>query len=239
MIRLVQLKRGWGLPNTSPACMKLETWLRLTGIPYELAPLDMANAPKGKIPYVVQEDGTRLGDSTLITEYLKARHGVDPDAGLSAEQKAIALAFRRMMKEHFYWVVIQARYKDERNWPTYRQLLMEQLDGFPAEQRPAIADMYHKLITDQIHQQGLGRHTADEVYRLGTEDLRAVSDVLGDKPFFLGEKPTTVDTTLYAYMANLLETPVQCATKDFGLSRKNLVAYCQRMRARFFPELPA
>jgi hypothetical protein len=32
---------------------------------------------------------------------------------------------------------------------------------------------------------------------------------------------------------------MQCATKDFGLSRKNLVSYGQRMRARFFPELAA
>jgi glutathione S-transferase len=197
MIRLVQMKRAWGLPNTSPACMKLETWLRLTAIPYELAPLDVPAAPKGKIPYIVQEDGTRLGDSTFITEHLKVTHGVDPDAGLTAEQRAISLAFRRMMKEHFYWVIIQARYKDERNWSVYRQLLIEQLDGFPAEQRPAIADMYHKAIVDQMHHQGMGRHTADEVYRLGTEDLRAISELLGDKPFLLGEQPTTVDTTVY------------------------------------------
>jgi glutathione S-transferase len=239
VIRLVQMKRSWGLPNISPACMKLETWLRMTDIPHEVAPLDVANAPKGKIPYIVLEDGTRLGDSTLITEHLKARHGRDPDAELTMEQRAIALAFRRMMKENFYWVICHSRYKDAHNWGTYRQLLVDSLEGVPEEQRPAVADMYQKLIVEQLQGQGMGRHSQEEVYRLGVEDVRAVSDFLAHKPFLMGERPTTVDATVYAYLANILEVPLESPVKDFGLSRDNLVRYLQRMRSRFFPELPS
>jgi HPt (histidine-containing phosphotransfer) domain-containing protein/glutathione S-transferase len=239
VLRLVQMKRSWGLPNISPACMKLETWLRMTNIPYEVAPLDVANAPKGKIPYVVLEDGNRLGDSTLIIEHLKARYGKDPDAELTTEQRAIALAFRRMMKEDLYWVICYSRYKDASNWSIYRQHLVDSLEGVPPEQRPAIADMYQKLITDQLQGQGMGRHSQEEVYRLGTEDVAAVSDFLGNKSFFMGERPTTVDATVYAYLANILEVPLPSSVKDFGLSRENLVRYLQRMRSRFFPDLPS
>ncbi|WP_437834850.1 glutathione S-transferase N-terminal domain-containing protein [Sorangium sp. So ce1153] len=58
--------------------MKLETWLRIAGIPYETAPLDLAAAPKGKVPYI-EEAGVRIGDSTLIIDHLQRTH--QPCAG--------------------------------------------------------------------------------------------------------------------------------------------------------------
>ncbi|HSP81391.1 MAG TPA: glutathione S-transferase family protein [Myxococcaceae bacterium] len=237
MIHLVQPRGFWGLPNLSPACMKLETWLRLAGIPYQETPLDLARAPKGKVPYVHLEDGTLLGDSTLIIEHLKATRGKEPDASLTAEQRAISLAFRRMMKEDFYWVIVHTRYREERNWERYRQAIIDMLDGVPQEQQEILADMYRKRILEQLQGQGMGRHTADEVHRLGIADVAAVSDFLGDKPFLFGEEPTTADATVSAYLANQLQVPLECPVKDFGLSRDNLVRYLQRIRARLFPEL--
>ena len=237
MIRLIQLRRSWGLPNVSPPCMKLETWLRMADIPYVVAPLDIGNAPKGKIPYIIDKDGVRLGDSTFIIEHLAAQFGRDPDSGLTPGQRAISIAFRRMMKENFYWIIIQARYKDEHNWKVYRQLLMDQLDGVPQDHRPMVGDMYRQRMLGQMYGHGMGRHTAEEVYRIGIADMRAVSDQLGDNPYLLGERPTTVDATVYAYLANLMQTPMDCPARDFGLSRQNLVSYCARMHARFFPDL--
>ena len=87
MITLFQPPAFWGIPNISPACMKLETWLRMTGIPYQIAPPDMSAAPKGKIPYI-DDEGTLMGDSTLIIEHLSKKHNKDLDQGLSgAEQR--------------------------------------------------------------------------------------------------------------------------------------------------------
>ena len=36
MITLFQFQRYWGLPNISPFCLKLETYLRLAKIPYQV-----------------------------------------------------------------------------------------------------------------------------------------------------------------------------------------------------------
>jgi glutathione S-transferase len=241
MIRIVQPPRIWGQPNLSPPCMKLETWLRMVGIPYQAVPRDrdLGSAPKGKLPFIVEEDGTRMGDSTLIIEYLASKHGRDVDAGLTSEQRAISLAFRRMMKENLYWVAVYSRYTDERNTGVYRQMLLDSLHGIPEEHRIIAIDELQKSVRDQLQGHGIGRHTKEEVYRIGIQDLAAISDYLGDKPFFMGEKPTLVDATAYASVANIIGVPIESVVKDFGLSRGNLVRYCQRMRERFFPEMGA
>ena len=38
MITLHQPPRAWGMPNVSPFCVKLETYLRMTGVEYQVAP---------------------------------------------------------------------------------------------------------------------------------------------------------------------------------------------------------
>src|SRR6185295_19040355 len=70
MIKLHQGQRWRKLPNMSPPCVKLETWLRMAEIPYEMAPPDLAEAPKGKVPFI-EDAGVKMGDSTLIVEHLK------------------------------------------------------------------------------------------------------------------------------------------------------------------------
>jgi hypothetical protein len=54
MIKLYQYAPAFGLPNASPFCLKLETWLRMTGLPFQIQPFDfrqMSKAPKGKMPF--------------------------------------------------------------------------------------------------------------------------------------------------------------------------------------------
>ncbi|XXX77592.1 glutathione S-transferase family protein [Sorangium sp. So ce134] len=236
MIRLVQPPRAWGLPNVSPPCMKLETWLRITGIPYEPAPLDLAAAPKGKVP-CIEEAGVRIGDSTLIIDHLQRTRRVDPDDGLSASERATSLAFRRMLKENFYWVIVEMRYRTERNWQIYRKVLASILHSGPEGGSEQAADEMCGNVTRQMYGHGMGRHSAEEICRIGIEDITAVSGYLGSKSFFMGERPTTADAAVYAYMANAIEVPIEHPVQEHGRSSRNLVQYCERMRGRFFPEL--
>lgn len=40
--------------------------------------------------------------------------------------------------------------------------------------------------------QGIGVHTPEEIEELGKNDLKVLSEVLGDKPYFFGDEPTNV-----------------------------------------------
>lgn len=40
--------------------------------------------------------------------------------------------------------------------------------------------------------QGIGVHKPDEILEFGKSDLKVLSDMLADKPFFFGDEPTSV-----------------------------------------------
>src|SRR5476649_250215 len=99
MITVHQLPPAWGIPNMSPFCVKLETYLRMTGVGYQTALPDIRKAPNGRVPYI-EIDGNLMGDSTKIIARLKKDHGDPLDQNLSKEQRAVALAFQRMIEDH-------------------------------------------------------------------------------------------------------------------------------------------
>jgi len=238
-ITLYSIEPAWGLANISPACLKLETWLRMTGVAYEIAPLDYTLAPKGKMPFVRIGDEL-MGDSTLIIERLSKELGKDLDAGLGPAERAVSHAFRRMLKEHLYWVMIVDRWCNDENWVTYGPLITKLFFAqLPPDQQQAYTAGVRQQMIAQAQAQGMGRHTPAEVARLGMADLQAISDYLGDKPFFMGDTPTLVDATLYAYVANIVNVQFTSALRDFARGLPNLVAHCERMHSRYFPGLAA
>jgi glutathione S-transferase len=236
MIELYQLPPLWGLQNFSPACMKLETWLRIAEIPYEAKPADMSQAPKGKVPYI-RDQGVFIGDSTLIIDHIKKAYGKDPDQGLSDADRAVSLSFRRLMKENFYWVISYSRWVDDQNWPVYRKELVSALaPAVPEQVGEQIGAGLRAQQMEQLRGHGMGRHSGAEIRAIGIADLGAIADFLGAKAFFMADHPTTADAAVYAYVASMIDCPLPDPVKDYAFGRENLVAYTRRMRARFFPE---
>jgi glutathione S-transferase len=144
-----------------------------------------------------------------------------------------------MMKENLYWQVIFVRYKDPAGWEQYSRLIGPMFaPEAPEEVQMEAAEAFKKVMLDRLMAHGIGVHTDEEAHQIFIEDLRATSDFLGNKAFFFGDKPTTADATVYATLSNLLETPLDSVSTQFGRSRRNLLDYCNRMRERFFPDLP-
>lgn len=231
MIELWQFPTGLGVPNLSPFCMKVEVWLRLAQLPYRTrATMNLAKAPLGKLP-VVRYEGRLIPDSHTILDELGRASGVDLDAGLSPEQRAVALAFTRLCSDHLYWVIVYSRWREEAGWRATRDVFF----GFlPRALRWMVEPIVRRSTLAQLRGHGLGRLGAAEVYRRGAQDIAAIAEYLGAKPFFLGERPTTIDATLYAFLAGCWELQLDTPLKGAVAAHPNLVAYCQRMRARCY-----
>lgn len=232
MIRLHQFRPALGLPNASPFCMKVELYLRMAGIPYEnVWELDPRKGPKGKMPWI--EDGGRVvADSGYIVEHLQRTHGDPLDTGLAPGDKAVGLAIRRMIEEHLYWTVLYFRWADEPGWTLTRNAFFGRLPPVVKQILPVLA---RRGMVRELWNQGTGRHSRDEIVALANADVSALAEFLGDKPYFLGEHPTSLDATAYAFLANLIEVPLEMPVKVHATGFANLVAYCGRMREHFFP----
>jgi glutathione S-transferase len=231
VIELWQFPTGLGLPNLSPFCMKVETWLKLAGVPYRSrVTLNLRKAPLGKLP-VVRIDGRVIADSHTILEELSRACGVDLDAALTPAERAVAQAFTRLCSDHLYWCIVHSRWADEAGWRVTRPVFFGTI---PQPLRWLAERVVRRKNLGQLRGHGLGRMAPDEVYRRGAQDLAAIADYLGAKPYFFGERATSIDATLYAFLANCWEIEMDTPLKAAVGRHANLVAYCRRLRERCF-----
>jgi glutathione S-transferase len=235
MIVLHQFARSWGIPNQSHFCVKVETYLRLAKLPYEVVESLPFKGPRGKLPFIVDQ-GKTISDSRMIIQYLKANYGDSLDSRLSAEERSDAIAFQRLLEEHLYWVSMYSRWNDtDANWQTTKHGIFSVL---PPVIRDVGALVYRRRVKGQILGHGIGRLNPEEAYALGREDLEALADFLGDKPYFFGDEPASLDASAYGILVNILGCPIESPLKDHALGQRNLVEYCRRVQANVFPKCP-
>jgi glutathione S-transferase len=233
MIKLHQFEPAFGLPNASPFCMKLETYLRMAGVPFEMAPpnlQDLHKAPKGKMPFV-DDNGKIIADSTFIIDYLKTNHGDKLDSWLSVEQKAVAQSFQRLMEENLYWAIVHTRWFEPQGWAAIKVAFF---DKMPAPLKWFVPALARRGTLKAMHGHGIGRHSPAEIHEIGKRDITAIAEFLGDKPYFMGDQPSTIDATVYAFAANLVYVPIASPLKQQAEKYPQLKAYCERMRARYY-----
>lgn len=231
MITLYQFSPLWGLPNVSPFCLKLETYLRMANLPFQVRYVNNPRkSPKGKLPFI-KDEGHVVGDTSLIIDYLKNKYGDPLDQHLTAEQKAQGLAVQRLIEEHAYWAAAYARWADPAGWAIVGR---DYFQGVPSYLRWLVKRMAQKSFHNQMYNHGMGRHSRDEIYAMGNKDITAITTLLGDKQFFFGDKPSSIDAVLYGFLANILFTPIESPLKKHAETFPNLKKYCEQIRKLYY-----
>jgi glutathione S-transferase len=236
MLTLYQIRRAWGIPNISPYCTKLETYLRMADIPYQVADDDLPfrRAPHAKVPFVAFE-GRLIADSSVIIEELKQRLGDTVDVHLTQEQRALGHLVQRTLEEGTYWgAVLYVRWYDAANFERVRRDYFEGTMG--PLLRWVVPDLIRKRVLSALHGQGISRHDRRWIFALVQRDFESVAHVLGDKPYLLSDKPSSYDAVLYAFSSAIWLTPF---AKDLPPAPENVAAHMRRMHERYFPELRA
>lgn len=235
MITLYQFSSSLGLRCPSPPCLKLETYLRMVQIPYQVAAnADVLKAPKKKLPYI-EDQGQIIPDSSFVIDYLKQTYGDPLDQHLSAEQRSTMLGMRRLMEENLYWTIFYSRWVEEDTWSVVREEFFAHL---PVPLKWFVPKLVRRNALRDMYGQGMGRHSRKEVYDIGMQDIRAISDFLGDKSYLMGDQPTSLDATGYGTLVNLLRASVGSPLQEYGLTLENLVGYCDRMHTQYWTNAP-
>ncbi|MGH7787600.1 MAG: glutathione S-transferase family protein [Candidatus Binatia bacterium] len=226
-----QLPGAWGLPSISPFCLKLDAYLRIADIPFRtVVDATPFKGPKRKLPWI-EHEGKRIGDSGFIIEYVESRFGCDPNGSLSAAERAVARAMRRLVEENLYWTMVYDRWMVDENWRSFRDVVLGEI---PLPIRRVIGPVARRGVRRQLQGHGIGRHLQDEIYAIGRGDIRAISHFLADRPFLMGETPSEIDAVAYGFLANIARVPIESPLKRECVERTNLMGYLERIERQYF-----
>ncbi|MEM9054727.1 MAG: glutathione S-transferase family protein [Pseudomonadota bacterium] len=233
MIKLTLYPAAFGEPTASPFCMKALCMLHATGLPYEvIETADPRKAPKGKLP-IIEHDGHVIADSEDIRAHVEAAAGMDFDAGLSDRERAVSRAVIRMAEEHVYFAILADRWGEDDNWDYVRKAFFNEV---PAIIRGLVTRTVRKQALGQLHGQGIGRHTPDERFDRVLTDIIAIREILGDKPFLFGDKPSAADFSVVPMLRASIVTPVPKPLSQFITNDPILMAYVTRGTDTFYPQ---
>lgn len=233
-IRLFAFGTGWGIPfaTSAPFPLKLAAWLRMAELPFDFVVAnDASKGPKGKSPWI-EYGAVRMADSSLIIEHLEARFGIDLDAHLDGRQRALAVCVQRMLEEHYHQCFEHQLFFGEGS----DERLREFATVMPRPIRWLVPTIVRRHFAKQLHARGMGRHSQEVIIAQGKADLDALSELLGDQPYLLGDRPSSIDACAFGFLGVSVYVQGDNPLYRHGASLDNLMRYCERMRARYFPE---
>jgi hypothetical protein len=138
-----------------------------------------------------------------------------------------------MLEEQLYFVVIYERWKPDAAWAIYQPLFMEIGGhlGVPGFLRRFVSSQIRKQTLRALHGQGTGRHTPEEVIGIGKRLIDATAE-LCEGPFYFGDKPSTLDATVYAFCESIVQAPFEGPLKEHTAAK--LGHYLDHVRARYY-----
>jgi glutathione S-transferase len=121
-----------------------------------------------------------------------------------------------------------SRWKDEAFWPCFRDALRRE--------HPSLTDDGLQKARDfnfqRYHFQGIGRYAPEAAYARGIADLQVLANLVPASDYIFGHSPTSIDASIYGFLANILFYPINTPLRQFVASQPNLVRHCTAIHAR-------
>lgn len=226
MITLYSWPSLFGVADNNGYGLKVFAFLKLAGLPFKHEHvLDASAAPRGQLPYLV-DDGETIGDSDTIIAHLIRKYHLAVDAGLTVAQRDANLLVTRMLDD-LYWVMSYSRWKDERFWPAFSAALRREHPDF-TEAGLLKAREYN---AQRYHYQGIGRYEPDAAYARGLADLQVLANMIPAEGYVHGARPASIDAGIYGFIANIHFYDIETPLKQFVAARPNLVRHCAAIHA--------
>jgi glutathione S-transferase len=106
----------------------------------------------------------------------------------------------------------------------------------PIPLRWIVPPLFLRHFSKQLHARGMGRHDESVIIEQAKADLDAVSEILGDNPYLLGDRPSSIDACVFGFLGVTVYVEGDNPLFSYAAKIPNLMRYCERMRTRYFPE---
>lgn len=206
--------------------MKVEVFLMKAKLPYEVkVEINPKRGPKGKMPFI-QDANLTIPDSSFIIEHLIDKYSLLHFEVKDPKTRAFAHALKIMVEEHLYFSLLYSRWID----PEGFKVIRENFEGmFPLKTGGIALKLIQRSLKKQAVAQGLGRHSQEDIYKLGVKEIKVLSEVLGESAYFFEEKFTHYDASFYSFFATIFKQPISSPMKTALLESENLCRYIKRI----------
>lgn len=226
MITLYSYPQLCGVADNNGYGLKVFAFLRLAGVDFRQEHIfDASAAPRGQLPYIV-DDGQEIGDSDTIISHLIAKYRLVIDDGLTPTQRDTDHLILRTLDD-LYWVMSYSRWKDEKYWPLFFELLRREHTSL-AEAGLRKAQEFN---SQRYYYQGIGRYSPAAAYARGLADLRVLENLVSSNEYIHGGKPTSIDAAIYGFVANIYFLEIDTPLKKFVVAAPALVRHCTAIHA--------
>lgn len=232
MIKLHAFGPALGIADPSPFVLKTDAFMRIANIEFEsIGRLqNLQAAPKGKLPFITDSD-QKICDSFFISKYLEENYNVTLDADLTQEQLAQTHFISKAIEESLYWCVVYFRWIYPKNWPIIKKIFFGKMP-FPLNK--IIPIVAQKNVKKALSGQGLSRHSEQEILLIAKTHFDALSIFLAEKKYCFGDKPSSLDATIYAFLAEILLVTIESPLSELANKYPNLVGYCNRFKTEYY-----
>jgi len=165
----------------------------------------------------------------------------DLDGRLTVQQKNLTSLVIAMLENHFSWILKSWRSENPEKMLKAYKMDLQSVTGktWPSFILSFVHKRQIKKLAHAVVAHGIGIHTSEEIESFGKEDLQVLSDLLGEQDYFFGDSPSSLDVVAFAHIAQLvyMDSEIKYGLRDWLMEKcTNLVALCDRLKAKAFPD---
>mmetsp|Transcript_8500 Transcript_8500/g.10749 ORF Transcript_8500/g.10749 Transcript_8500/m.10749 type:complete len:342 (+) Transcript_8500:70-1095(+) len=211
---LLQFRPSWGV----------QAYLRFTGLRHHV---ENCNFPSvgttGELPQL--RDGKSLIPKKDIMDYLLQKSNADK--GLSATERAQAIALRSLVANDLEWALQWSYWGDNEHYFRETKKQVGKVIPFPLNmflpwymRRQAMSVLEKNEIAKE-----------EDVKKIAMRAYECLSLALGQKTWILGgESPTSIDAIVFGHLMLALNEPINEQMQSFP----NLIRFCNNIRKNYF-----
>ncbi|XP_039246826.1 failed axon connections homolog [Pipra filicauda] len=227
-----------GVPSLSPFCLKMETYLRMADLPYQVN-CAVCLCIAVCCNYVKWDIGIPSLSPPSLSHTGRCKH--TPTTGWVHQHFYISKWWWAIWGSHCYNLSLHPfRTLAYCQWVENlheTQKMVSLFGPFSDLLKWIFCHLTKGIVKREMYGHGIGRFSEEEMYTLMEKDMRTLAGLLGDKKYIMGSTVSTVDATVFGHLAQAMWTlPGTRPERLIKGELINLAMYCERIRRKFWPE---